>query len=409
MQPIHIDNATVGMVLSADVRDVASRLLASKGVRIQPKHIRIFKIWGVTELHVKGGNEVGKDAEDRIAPAQLKQIEERETERFKHNDLTHPAIQELFQQSVLYRSRHNIPEINQPLNRGVFDAPDFPDRCDLIAALKSKEIVLPEIPSVISELNEAIATPSVSAHEIAEIVNKSPSLTTLLLKIVNSALYSFPSTIDSISKAVTMIGTREITGLASGITAMRMFQNVPGKIIDMGSFSRHSLACGIISRILAAHKNMPQTEQMFVSGLLHDIGRLVIYKYFPDHAKSLLFRAGRSTEPLWQIEKNILGCRHTTIGKYLLSQWKLPYILENNIYYHHHPSAAHDPGKAAIVHLADIMANALGLGSSGERFVPPFDCEAWNHLNLSPGIFRQVIHLSVHQLASLELFLTAEG
>jgi len=395
-------------VLSQDVRDVASRLLLSKGIRIQSRHIRIFKIWGVTELYIDGDNDDGKDAGDGIDPKQLAIIEESAREIFKHNDLEHPAIKELFKQSVLYRSRHKIPETKEPLNPEVSDAQKHPGKLNLIKTLSGREIKLPEIPTIISELNEVISTPFVSAHDIAGIVNKSPSLTTLLLKIVNSALYSFPSKIDSISKAVTMIGSKEISGLAIGISAMKMFQDIPEQVIDMASFSRHSLACGIIARILAAHKNMPQTEQMFVSGLLHDIGRLIIYKYFPDQAKLLLYHARTSDEPLGRFEKSVLGCRHTEIGKYLLTQWKLPYLLENNIYFHHNPSAATDRDKAAVVHLADILANALGLGSSGERFVQPLDCEAWNSLNLSPCIFKQLIHLAVHQLASLEVFLTME-
>jgi len=88
----------------------------------------------------------------------------------------------------------------------------------------------------------------------------------------------------------------------------------------------------------------------------------------------------------------------------LLKTWKLPFELENNVFYHHNPSAAHDPIKATIVHLADIMANALGLGSSGERFVPPLDTKAWDNLGISPGSFEPTIRHATHQLASLETF-----
>ena len=141
---------------------------------------------------------------------------------------------------------------------------------------------MPEIPSVVFELNEVISNPMSSAEQIAEVVNRSPSLTALLLKIVNSSFYGFPSKIGKVSHAVTLIGTREISSLALGISILSLFKNIPKNIFDMYSFLKHSLACGILSRVLAAHLNSSQTEQLFVSGLLHDLGRLILYIHFPE-------------------------------------------------------------------------------------------------------------------------------
>ena len=112
---------------------------------------------------------------------------------------------------------------------------------------------------------------------------------------------------------------------------------------------------------------------------------------------------------MYQVEKTELGCRHTDIARYLLTQWKLPFALENDIVYHHHPAAAHEPLGASIVHLADIMANSLALGSSGERTVPSLDENAWDLLKISPGVFERVVRQALHQLASLENFLTVEN
>jgi putative nucleotidyltransferase with HDIG domain len=235
-------------------------------------------------------------------------------------------------------------------------------------------------------------------------VNRSPSLATLLLKIVNSSFYGFPSKINNISRAVTIIGTREITGLALGLSIVKAFKDIPKDVLDMRSFLRHSIACGIISRILAAKKNIPQTEQMFVSGLLHDVGRLIIYQYFPDQAMTLLGLAARSDNLLYQQEKSFLGGSHTLIGKYLLKEWKLPLELENNIYFHHNPSAAEDTVQAVIIHLADIIVNALRFGSTGERFVPFFDDKAWDNLKISPGSFETIIQHATRQLVPLESF-----
>lgn len=401
---VHVDNLEVDMVLSEDVRDIKSRLLLTKGQKIQSKHIRIFKIWGITEVNIVGECQNKKNnAGIRIDPDKLESITEETRFLFKHVDLSHPAIKELFRISILYRSRQeenahgNIAEAyNSNLTAHSIR--------DVKQMITRREIKLPEMPSTAFELNEIIADPTASAHSIAEVVNKSPSLAALLLKIVNSSFYGFPSKINSISRAVTIIGTREITGLALGLSIVKTFKDIPKEVMDVSSFLRHSIACGIISRILAARKNMPQTEQMFVGGLLHDIGRLIIYQYLPERAMTLLSLAAKSDKLLYQQENRILGGNHSLIGQYLLKEWKLPFELQNNIFFHHNPSAAQDPVEAAIIHLADVMVNALRLGSSGEKFVPCFDDKAWDVLKISPGNFETIIQHTINQLVPLESF-----
>jgi HD-like signal output (HDOD) protein len=226
-----------------------------------------------------------------------------------------------------------------------------------------------------------------------------------LLKIVNSPFYGFPSKIDKISLAVTLIGTSEISGLALGISLVSLFNNIPKELLSMHSFLRHSLACGIISRILAAHKNLRQTEQLFVSGLLHDLGRLILYNYFPEESRNLLSRAQALKSLLYLQENDYLGCNHTDLIKHLLQQWKLPMMLENNVYFHHNPAEAQQPIPATLVHLADILTNGLGIGTSGEHFVPPLDHAAWENLEMSPTCFDLVTKQAIHQFVALESIL----
>lgn len=403
MGMVHVDNLKVDMVLSEDVKDIKSRLLLAKGQKIQSKHIRIFKIWGITEVSVNGDQDEEKKSESKIDPNKLKKIIEQTKRVFKHVDLSHPALKELFRISILHRSQQKLmPDENITLtnDNNLRDHSIY----DVKKMITNKEIKLPEMPSTAFELNEIVEDPTASVHSIAEVVNKSPSLATLLLRIVNSSFYGFPSKINDISRAVTIIGTREITGLALGLSIVKSFKDIPEDILDMSSFLRHSIACGIMSRVLAANKNIQQTEQMFVSGLLHDIGRLIIYQYFPDQAKALLNLTSTSDKLLYQQENSLFGGNHTLIGKYLLKTWKLPLELENNIFFHHKPSEAHDPIKAAIIHLADIMVNALRLGSSGERFVPTFDDKAWDNLDISPSILETIVRHTIHQLVPLESF-----
>ena len=392
----HIDKLKPGMILDEEVRDINGRLLLKKEKQIKSSHIRIFKIWGVTEVNIRGNNGNKDTTSGPTDPELLEKMEETAQDAFRHVDLEHPAMKEVFRISVLFRCKYNFSDHDKDID---LKAPDNGQKIaekDFLNKLDKEKLTLPEIPSIVFELNEVIANPLSSAEDIAQVVHRSPSLTALLLKIVNSPFYGFPSKIDKISLAVTLIGTREISGLALGISLISLFNNIPEEILSMHSFLRHSLACGIISRILAAHRSLPQTEQLFVSGLLHDLGRLILYSYFPEESLNLLSRARSTKTLLFMQENDALGCNHTHIIKHLLQMWKLPMVLENNVFFHHSPLEAQQPIPATLVHMA---------GTSGERFVPPLDHAAWENIGLSPTCFDVVTKQATHQFFALESML----
>ena len=405
MFAVPTDKLKPGKILAEEVRDINGRLLLAKGNEIGGNHIRIFKIWGVSEVNIEGPARGGDKYESEPNPEMFEQVRETVKHRFRHTDLEHPLVKKIFNIAVQFRCENNLiePEIQVDIEEHEIN-PGNRNK-NFIERLDKSNIVLPEIPSVVFELNEVIANPMSSAGHIAQVVNKSPSLTALLLQIVNSSFYGLPSKIDKVSHAVTLIGTREISGLALGISILSIFKNIPKEMIDMYSFLKHSLACGILSRILAAKKNFGQTEQLFVSGLLHDLGRLILYLYFAGESRNVLCRARHNNRLLYQEEHDYLGCDHAQVGKQLMDQWKLPLILENNVLYHHNPSEAQQPIPAAIVHLSDIIVNSIGIGTSGEKFVPPLDTAAWENLDLPLSGFESVIGQATHQFNSLESIL----
>ncbi len=398
------------MVLADDVRDIKGRLLLSRGKPIGPDHIRIFKIWGIPQVEVAG---VSADEEPAVpVPIDSAWLEAArlETERrFILTERDHPAVREIFDQAVRYRAARRIPPPPEGLPFEESSAPPQGPAKDFVEALADQDIALPEIPAIVIELNEVIADPLSTADKMAQVINKSPSLTALLLKIVNSSFYGLPSRVDRVSLAVTLIGTRELSSLALGISILTMFKSIPSSLLTMRSFLKHSLACGIVARLLAAQKTMRQTEQMFTAGLLHDIGRLILFIYFPGEAVGALRQARQDGDWLYRVEKKRLGCHHAQIGKYLLNRWRLPLVIENTVSFHHEPGDAPDPVPAAIVHVADLLVNALGIGTSGERLVPPLAARAWQALDLSPSCFEVVIHQMANQLDTLEFLLPGNG
>jgi putative nucleotidyltransferase with HDIG domain len=166
----------------------------------------------------------------------------------------------------------------------------------------------------------------------------------------------------------------------------------------MRAFTQHSLACGVLARSLAASGNIRNTEQMFVSGLLHDIGRLVIFKYYPQVAGSMLAGRSAGATSLVDTEKKTLGFRHTDIAADLFEKWKFPVTLIQNVVSHHRPSTAQDPIKAGIIHLADMIVHSLGEGKSGEWRLPILDTAVWDKLRLSPQALSAIIPQAIQHL-----------
>jgi HD-like signal output (HDOD) protein len=408
MGMIHTSNVKPGMVLAGSVRDVSGRLLLSEGKTIQSDHLRIFKMWGVSEVPVHGPGDGSEEVEaNHFDPEIMSRAEAHCQSLFLHAGNEHPALEEIFRLSIRHHCLHP-PPASRPIVCGGEDSSGgaiAAEPVDILNRLDRCNLVLPEIPSIVYDLNEAIANPMSSSEHIAEVVSKSPSLTAVLLRIVNSSFYGLPHKVDKVSLAVTLIGTREISSLALGISILSMFKNIPKNVIDMYSFLRHSLACGITARILAAQMNLRQTEQMFVSGLLHDLGRLLLYIYFPKESVAVLNKAAGSGRLLYVEEQALLGCDHCDIGKFLINQWKLPLLLENMVAFHHQPSDSPEPVFASVVHLADILVHAVGYGSTGEFYVPPLDRQAWLELKLSPSCFETVVKQALHQIEALEIIL----
>jgi len=396
MALVSVNQLTSGMVLSEDVRGINSNLLLAKGVHIEAKHIRILKMWGVCEVGVEGADAGTDELEAAQNTEQLETVGRDIVRLFDYLDMDHPVIQEIVRLAIPWRATGSEEGANTAVPALKTLGPDAMPAKDILARIERIDVKLPEVPSLVFELNEIIADPLSSSADIARLVNQSPSLAALLLKIVNSAFYGFRSKIDSISRAVVMIGSKEISNLALGITIMETFKEIPRQVLDVASFLEHNLACGTVARILAAHANITATEQLFVSGMLHDIGRLVLCKYFPHVTRLVLGHMGQSNESLLQTERDIIGCSHAQIGKKLIQKWKLPYALENNVHYHHNPSASPNPESAAIIQVADIIVHALGIGSSGEHRVPCFDDQAWDRLKIPaealPAVFRQALH-----------------
>jgi putative nucleotidyltransferase with HDIG domain len=253
---------------------------------------------------------------------------------------------------------------------------------------------LSSVPLVYTRLNEAINSPRSSVGYMSTIISQDPALSARLLHIVNSAFFGFPRKIDTISRAVIVVGTQQLRDLALATSVIKSFKRIPEKFLTIESFWKHSVATGTAARTIATLVREQNVEQFFVAGILHDVGRLIILEKVPEKAEEIFQRVNTSGEMVHEAERHVLGFDHAAVGSALVQAWRLPLSFEQIIGHHHSPGLATRYNvETAIVHIADIMAHAMQIGSSGEQSVPAIDEDAWESLGLSLDVLPRLIDL----------------
>ena len=167
-------------------------------------------------------------------------------------------------------------------------------------ALVNKSLKLVSPPSTYTQLDALIQNSNTSVDQISEVINTDPALATRLLKVVNSPFYGFPSQINTISRAITIIGTNELVQLVLATSVINAFKGIPDNLINMAEFWRHSLACALTSRLLAKKCNVDVPESFFIAGLLHNIGCLGMYQSIPELSREAINRAQFGNEIIYQ-------------------------------------------------------------------------------------------------------------
>jgi len=275
-------------------------------------------------------------------------------------------------------------------------------------------VKLATLPEVFTKINEMVDDPSSSASDIGKFISQDPGLTARLLKIANSPLYGFPSRIDTVSRAITIIGTRGLRDLILATSVINNFTRMPSDHIDMQKFWSHSLYCGVIARLIAVKCNALHTEPFFVSGLLHDIGQLIILNKLPEMSRETQMRANDGAIALNEIEQEVIGFDHARVGAELLRDWRLPETIIDSTEYHHEPSKAElSPLGASIVHIASELARDVEMNSelSGDIFISSkVDQVAVAITGLNESVIENIKEEAALQFsAALELFLPKVG
>jgi putative nucleotidyltransferase with HDIG domain len=254
---------------------------------------------------------------------------------------------------------------------------------------------------VFVRISEVLGDPMSTSREAAEAIGMDTSLSAKLLRMVNSAFYGFPVKVDTLSRAVTIVGSRQLTTLALGLSVLALFKDLPGGLVDMRSFWKHSIGCGVITSALAGPDAGVDVERLFVAGLLHDVGRLVLYRCLPRHLSRVLATARAEGRVLREVERAVLGYDHALLGGMLLRRWRFPEHLEKAVRHHHGQAVYMASAMPAAVHVADAVTCAMAMGSSGEIYAPSLSPVAWKTLGLTSQRLAGLAEAAEHQIEDI--------
>jgi len=251
--------------------------------------------------------------------------------------------------------------------------------------LAKKTTELFSLPNVYLLVRDVVQDPDSSMNDLTDVLQNDPGLIARLLRIANSSFFGFPARVETLSRAVNLIGQQQIHDLVLATSITRAFKGMSNDVMNMGIFWSASVERAISSRLLANHCNVLDSERIFVEGLLLDIGHLALYQSAPDEAQQALHMSREQSKPLYQMERELIGFDYAELGFMLAQNWSLPMSLQSVIRYHNEPAKAEGfQLEASIAHIAHVLTGAY----SNEQILN--ECEsrvapiAWQMATLTP-------------------------
>lgn len=230
---------------------------------------------------------------------------------------------------------------------------------------------LPTLPQYILKISKAVNNPKTSAKELAKLISEDQVLTARLLRLVNSSFYGFPQKVTTVTAAIVLLGFEAIKNLLLSTSLLDIFYKGVSIKQDAEELWNHVLCCGIVAKVIGERINYNDTEELFVAGLLHDIGKTVELMSFPEKYQDVVKRSKEENIHVRVLEEEIFGISHDQIGKILASYWKLPKKLQDVMEFHHNLDGLQENHKIVYaVHLADIISKTIALALGDDTTLP---------------------------------------
>jgi len=260
---------------------------------------------------------------------------------------------------------------------------------------------------MLNTINRMVMNPRTSAREVAQIISADPALTAKVLQVVNSPFYGFPNRITTVTHAIVILGFNTMKSIILSSTIFDLFRKDagPGRF-DRTAFWKHSIGCGAAAKVLGRRLGYAALEEIFIAGLLHDVGKIVLDQFLHEPFSAALELARRREILLREAEEEILGANHADVGGWLFETWSLSRGLVETTRCHHNTDLAQDhPRLAGVIHAADILARAIRYGNGGDDKIPPLREEVWKALGLGEAGFDDLLRETGAEIEKATVFL----
>jgi HD-like signal output (HDOD) protein len=255
---------------------------------------------------------------------------------------------------------------------------------------------LPSAPIILQTVQSKISENSASSHEVSAIIESDQGFSARILRLVNSPFYGFSRKIASVEEAITMLGFNVVKQLILTTSVLNSIK-IDEHIIDPNVFWRHSFGVGVIARQLLYKADKSIREEVFLSGVLHDVGRLIMVKWEPE--KFLRLFSNKEMFVDLDMESQVFSVDHQKIGLMLANKWNFPSPVKAVIANHHNPDK--EPQyklQLAAVYTANILCHAMGIGNSGTYYVLDFNQDIWNSLGLTFPELKKCLKNSLEEM-----------
>ncbi len=227
---------------------------------------------------------------------------------------------------------------------------------------------LPALPTIVNKVMQVTADPESSANDLMKVISQDQSLSTAILKMANSAFFGMTRKVTSLQLAVSVLGFKAIQNLVLARSVFKSFKGIGSKNhFNMRAFWEHSFVCGLSAKVIAAEIK-GNKDDLFVAGLIHDIGKLVIFMALPIKFAEIVKMSGAVASKTFDVEKQVVGITHDEIAMSLLSRWLFPEELVTAVGFHHRPNEAGQSQLALAIHAADLLTHISDSKDDEEEF-----------------------------------------
>lgn len=267
------------------------------------------------------------------------------------------------------------------------------------------------LPELVVLLNRMADDPRHTADDIGALIGQDPALVARLLRLTNSPWFGLSNRVSTVLQAIRTIGTKPLRDLVLALCAVRSFAELTNDLVPMDDFWYHGLNCAIAARLLARHRRLAHAETLFLAGLLHDVGQLVLYKLLPEASREALRLAVANPHTLddHQAERRVHGFDHGRVGSLLLERWNLAPLIVEAVARHHSPAGARVfPLEAAMVHLGNVIATMAELDSIDVNAAPAIDAGAWKQAGVKSELLEPLVRETQRQFRDARKLFLAE-